>query len=137
MSSNLRTVKADLQAFLETVAPSGWLVLDAEKAGTNKLTKVAVTYEQLDVSIEADGQPLSPGWVWVTFQLVLSTPETDAVKGLLRLTNALADLLLILDASPELKWTEATRTRLTTGESAFIIPIALLAENAELSPEED
>lgn len=134
MSSNLRTVKADIEEFLKETVPSTWLVLDAETAGKNRLTKVALTYEQLDVSIEALGQQLPQGHLWVTFQLVLSTPETDAVKGLLRLTNALADLLLILDESPEVRWTDATLTRLATGEMAYVIPIALLAIN---SPEED
>lgn len=135
MSSNLRTVKADIQEFLETVTPNNWLVMDAEKVGSQKLSKIGLTYEQLDISAEALGQELPSGWVWVSFQLVLSTPETDAVKGIERLTGVLADFLLILDASPELRWTDATRTRLDTGESAYIIPIALLAETTPPAPE--
>lgn len=130
MSSELVTAVADLDAFLVEHCPPAWRVLNAEKLGKAKSTKPVLTFEQLDISQETLGQQLPEGWLWATFQLVLSTPETDAVKGMARLTTEASTLLQILDASPDLRWgPDATRTRLDTGESAFIIPIALLASN--------
>lgn len=130
MSSELTTVLADLETFFKETVPTNWLVSNAETLGKTKTRKVVLTFEQLDVSQEALGTDLPQGWVWVTFQLVLSTPETDAVKGLSRLTTELGKLLQVLDASPELVWgPDAVRTRLDTGESAYIIPLAVLASN--------
>lgn len=135
MSSELVSAAADFGAFLKEQAPSEWRVVNAEKL-TGKTSGIVLSYEQLDVSQVAEGQALPEFWTWVTFQLVLSTPETDAVKGLLRLTQELSPLLQILDASPDIKWgPDATRTRLTSGESAFIIPVAFLASNYPPTPE--
>lgn len=136
MSSELATVAAGLQAFLEAEVPEKWKVINAEKLGTSKTTGIVVSWEQLDISQDtADATALPEGWVWVTFQTVLSVPETDAVKAMPRLTAAAGALLGIFDASPDLRWgPDATRTRLETGESAFVIPLAVLASNAAPTP---
>lgn len=136
MSSELVTVAADLEAFFKESAPSTWRVVNAELlSNKNRTTGVVLSYEQLDLAREALGQELRDGYVWVTFQLVLSTEETDAVKGMKRLTAEAATLLQILDASPDFRWgPEATRTRLETGESAFLIPIAFLATHFPPTP---
>lgn len=136
MSSELATVAADLQTFLEAEVPNAWKVINAEKLGTSKTTGVVVSWEQLDLSWLADAkEELPEGWLWVTFQIVLSVPETDAVKAMPKLTTAAGTLLRIFDASPELRWgPDATRTRLETGESAFVIPLAVLASNAPPTP---
>ncbi|AZS40048.1 hypothetical protein CVS54_01370 [Microbacterium oxydans] len=130
MSSELATVAADLQTFLEAEVPTKWKVINAETLGTSKTTGVVVTWEQLDLSQIAEDQKLPEGWLWVTFQIVISVPETDATKAMPRLTKETGVLLQIFDASPELRWgPDATRTRLETGESAFVIPLAVLASN--------
>ncbi len=127
MSSNLRTVAADLEEFLVEQCPSTWRIVNAEKLGSAKTTKVVLTYEQLDVLASANGTDLSVGWVGVSFQLVLSTPETGATKALPRVTNALAELLLVLDSTDQVYYSDATRTRLDTGETAFVLPVVVLA----------
>lgn len=131
MSSDLTTVAADLQTFLEGAVPTKWKVSNAETLGTSKTTGVVLSWEQLDLSQDtADSTSLPEGWVWVTFQTVLSVPETDATKAMPKLTAAAGQLLQIFDASPDLRWgPDATRTRLTMGESAFVIPLAVLASN--------
>lgn len=135
MSSDLDTAAADLHAFLEAEVPAGWKVINAEKLGTSKTTGVVLSYEQLDISQEALGQDLPEGWLWVTFQVVLSVAGTDATKAMPKLTVAAGELIRILDASPDLRWgPDATRTRLDTGESAFIIPLASLASNIPPAP---
>lgn len=136
MSSELATVAADLQTFLEDTVPEKWKVINAEKLGTSKTTGVVVTYEQLDLSWLADGKAELPfGWLWVTFQIVISVPETDAIKAMPKLTAAAGQLLQIFDASPEVRWgPDATRTRLDTGESAFVVPLAVLASNMPPTP---
>lgn len=136
MSSELTSVSADLKAYLKAVCPPAWRVVNAETLGTAKTSGIVLSYEQLDVSQESLGQELPPGYFWVTFQLVLSTPETDAVKALSRLMGELSALLHVLDSSEDLRWgPDATRTRLTTGETAFIIPIAFLANNPQPTPD--
>jgi hypothetical protein len=135
VSSELPTAAADLEAFFKAQCPSAWRVVNAETLGTTKTAGVVLSYEQLDLSQEALGQQLPEGVLWVTFQLVLSVPETNAVKAMLRLTGEAATLIRILDASPDLKWgPDATRTRLETGETAFVIPLALLTTNPEPTP---
>ena len=136
MSSELITVAPELEAYLKSVCPPAWRVVNAETLGSSKTSGIVLSYEQLDVSLESLGQELPPGWLWVTFQLVLSAPETEAVKALARLMGELSTLLQVLDASEELRWgPDATRTRLTTGETAFVIPIAFLASNTPPTPE--
>lgn len=135
MSSELATIAADVQSFLESACPPKWKVLNAEQLGKSKTTGVVLTYEQLDISQNAEGQDLPEGWVWVTFQVVLSVPETDAVKAMARLTPEAGKLIQIFDASPDLRWgPDATRTRLDTGESAFVVPLAVLASNYPPAP---
>lgn len=143
MSTDLATVAADLQTFLESSVPAKWKISNAETLGTTKTVGVVVTWEQLDISQDtADATPLPEGWVWVTFQIVISVPETNAARAMVRLTKETGVLLQIFDASPDLRWgPDATRTRLETGESAFVIPLAVLAANnpptATPAPEEE
>lgn len=136
MSSELAAVATDLQTFLEESVPAKWRVVNAETLGASKTTGVVVSWEQLDLSWFSDGKEELPlGWLWVTFQIVISVPETDAVKAMPKLTAAAGQLLQILDASPEVRWgPDATRTRLDTGESAFVIPLAVLASNMPPTP---
>lgn len=130
MSSELVTVAQDLHAYLTDQCPKAWKITNAEELGKTKTTGVVLTWEQLDISIESLGQELPAGAVWVTFQLVLSVPETNATRALPRLTRAMSDLIPVLDAAPEFRWgPDATRTRLVTGESAYLIPIAALVTN--------
>lgn len=131
MSSELPDIAANLQTFLEESCPPAWRIVNAETLGTSKTSGVVLSWEQLDISQVAEGQQLPEGWVWVTFQVVLSVPETDATKAMPKLTATAGQLLQVFDSSPDLRWgPDATRTRLTTGESAFVIPLAVLASNA-------
>ncbi|APH44877.1 hypothetical protein BMW26_07840 [Microbacterium sp. 1.5R] len=126
-----------MEAFLKAECPSNWRVANVETLGS-KTSGVVLSYEQMDVSAKTDDQELPEGWVWVAFMLILSTPETDAVKGLRHATEELSTLLLILDASPDLKWgPDATRLRFEAGESGYSIPIAFLATNTPPTPEPD
>lgn len=137
MSSELRTVAADVEAFLKAECPQTWRVANVETLGS-KTSGVVLSYEQMDIAQEALGQQLPEGVVWVSFLLILSTPETDAVKGLRRATEELSTLLQILDASPDLKWgPDATRLRFDGGESGYSVPVAFLATNYPPTPEPD
>lgn len=134
MSSELVSAAADFGAFLEESVPDAWKVRNAYDLGTSKLSGVVLSYQQLDVLTQATGEQLPLGYVWITFRLVLSSPETDAKKGVPRVTRELATLLQVLDASPDIEWTEAEFARVETGESAFFIPVAFLATNFPPAP---
>lgn len=126
MSFNFSTVGAELEAFLKENVPSTWLVAHASKAQA-KLTKVALTWQQLDIDSKNDNGRLPFGWASVTFDLVLSVPETDPVKSMERAMQELPSLLNLLDDHDQLHWESAEQRRLETGELAFLLPIAVLA----------
>lgn len=126
MSFDLRSVAADLETFLVETCPDAWKVVNAEKLN-GKTTGLVLSYEQLDALATANSAPLPAGWIGVTFQLVLSTPETDATKAMPRASRALADLFIALDTSNQVYYDDATRTRLSTGETAYVVPVLVLA----------
>lgn len=123
---NFATAGHELEAQMKEVLPSTWIVAHASKAQT-KLTKVALTWEQLDFSDSLDTQKLPVGWAGVTFALALSVPETDNLKAMDRAMTELPALLRALDAHPALYWDSGEQRKLDTGELAFLIPIAVLA----------
>lgn len=125
MSSDLATVAADLADYLVANCPTGWIIADSEKL--RKTTKTALSYEQGDLTIDVIGQDLPTGFIGVEFLLTLSTPETDATKGLPRVTEAMGHLFAALDMTDQIRHANAERVRLDTGESAYRLPIAVLA----------
>lgn len=126
MSFDFLTVAEDLEAYLKPLLPQKWRIQNANKPA-GKVTGVALTYLQRDVSADAVGGTQIPvGTLGVGFDLQLSTPETDTTKGFARLTTEVLHLFRALDQSPYVSWSNAERGVLETGESTYTIPVTVL-----------
>ena len=129
MSFDLATVAADLEERLAQTLP-GWAVRNAELTAKTNSLAMLLTYEQLNVSCEFKGQRLTPNAVMVDFQLVLSAPETDPIKGSSRVFDNLPQLCRALDAMDDLIWSVAEKGRDNAGTFSTI-PITVIAEYAQ------
>ncbi|WP_341941731.1 hypothetical protein [Microbacterium sp. LWH10-1.2] len=133
MSSELVNVAADLEAYLVDTCPPEWRVINGEKYGS-RVNGIVLAYDQLDITTSVLGTDVTPGFVAVGFDLYLIAPETDAVKGLLRVTSAMADLYRALDQTDQIPYADAQRGRLETGESTYRLPVAVITTYLPITP---
>lgn len=127
MSSNsLAQARAYIHESLEELLPDDFQVLDIEKAG-DTFRKLTATYEQGDITSQISGGELPRGVVGVEFVLTLIAPEKQGEAGVSRVSSAVMDLVFALDHMESIAWTTANRVRLSTGESAYRLPITYLA----------
>lgn len=129
MSFDLATVAAELEAHLIASLP-GINVRDIDAAAPTTQLSVTLTYEQLNISAEFEGQRLAANYVAVNFNLVLAAPEADPSKGTRTATAKLPDVCRALDASDQIMWSRADKGRDSSG-TFYSIPVTLFAHYSE------
>lgn len=122
----LDALAAALVADLTAALPGDWRIRDVDDQAARALG-VALYYEQGDIVTTINGAAVPTNYVGVEFTLTLAAPEEDPVKGRVRATRALLELLPALDGMPLLAWDKATRLVLTSGENAYRLEVVHLS----------
>lgn len=126
MSFDFATAGAELEAYIRPLVPQTWKLQDSG-APLGQTSGVVVTYTQGNATTTIDGKGLGDGSVAVDFVLIISTPETDPIKGFRHLNAEAVHLFAALDEHPQLLWETAERGVLQGGESIYLIPIQVIA----------
>lgn len=130
MSFSFTAVDAELEAVLKAALPE-WKIQDAANGSAANPLVPVLSYLQTDVSEEWPGTGLmAEDYFAVSFELVLSVPEKDLIKGSKRLMSLLPLLFRALRGITDLQY-DAAKKAVDAAGPFYTIPVLTLTQYSE------
>ncbi|MBN9141086.1 hypothetical protein [uncultured Microbacterium sp.] len=127
---HLDSVRAAVRGWLLPLLPSGWDI----KPGLYTPTTLAKPTLFLEYSA-IEPLPEAPlGHVRCSFELTLTTELTDPAKGEEWVDPAVVDLVLAIDAHPQLAWSRAEKRVIKDTYLAWTLTVSVLANTTPTPP---
>jgi hypothetical protein len=124
--TRLDTVRATLVAAIKPALPKGWKVVEHLKDPAAKQLTPIVYTEFTGISSEHNGQAVPPGIAFCDFDLSVTVASTDDRKGEDDVDAAVLDLILAVDAAPDMAWESAKKQRLDTGQLLWRLTLSVI-----------
>ena len=125
MFSDLAAIRTAVRERLEPILPDEWKWETSVADAPQKALVPVVYLEFVRIESAPDGQPLGPGSAGARFNLIVATPST-AERGEDDADDCVHRLVSVLEHTPDLYWSDATKLRLDDGRLAWRIDVLAL-----------